>query len=202
MNHSKDSISALKKFIQPRTTVERCELCGRALASEHQHMLNIEAKTLACSCDPCALLFDEQNGVRYRPVPRAGRILVDFQMTDDLWERLQTPIGLAFFVYESAVGHMIAHYPSPAGAITSDLPAIAWEELIVANPALDGFAPDVEALLVNRVRENRIYLRAPIDACYELAGIVRGRWRGLSGGTAVWEEIDRFFTRVKERWYV
>jgi hypothetical protein len=200
MTHAKSSVSALKKFIQPRSSKEQCELCGRELAPEHQHVLNTESRTLACSCDPCALLFESQAGARFRQVPRSGRILNNFQMTDDLWERLQTPIGLAFFVHETAAGCMMAHYPSPAGAISSDLPTTAWNELVAGNPALDSFTPDVEALLVNRTRENRIYLRAPIDTCYELIGIVRGRWRGLSGGSAVWEEIDRFFARARERW--
>jgi hypothetical protein len=38
----------------------------------------------------------------------------------------------------------------------------------------------------------------PIDECFRLVGLIRTHWRGLSGGTAVWAEIGRFFTALKE----
>jgi hypothetical protein len=59
--------------------------------------------------------------------------------------------------------------------------------------------PDVEALLVNRVRDSRDYYIAPIDECYKLVGLIRANWRGLSGGQEVWQEIDRFFSDLKKR---
>jgi hypothetical protein len=59
--------------------------------------------------------------------------------------------------------------------------------------------PDVEALLVNRVRETREYYLVPIDACYKLVGLIRAHWRGLSGGAEVWHEIKHFFDELKER---
>ena len=54
---------------------------------------------------------------------------------------------------------------------------------------------DVEALLVNRIdrREQGSpaeYYIAPIDECYQLVGLIRANWKGLSGGAEVWEEID------------
>ena len=56
-----------------------------------------------------------------------------------------------------------------------------------ANPVLESLEPDVEALLVNRVGHAREasaaeYYIAPIDACYQLVGLIRVHWRGLSGG--------------------
>jgi hypothetical protein len=128
-------------------------------------------------------------------------VLSDFRITDEQWDRLQTPISLAFFLHSSTAGRVAAYYPSPAGATASDLPPDAWRELIDANPSLDNFAPDVEALLVNRVSQARDYFRVPIDVCYELVGLIRARWRGLMGGAEVWVEIDSFFTRIKERWH-
>ena len=53
--------------------------------------------------------------------------------------------------------------------------------------------PDVEALLVNRARGAREHWLVPIDDCYGLVGLIRTRWRGLTGGKEVWEEIGRFF---------
>ena len=54
-------------------------------------------------------------------------------------------------------------------------------------------------LLVNRLGELPEHYRVGVDLCYELVGVVRMHWRGLSGGTAVWAEIGKFFARLKER---
>ena len=42
------------------------------------------------------------------------------------------------------------------------------------------------------------YYRAPIDQCFRLVAILRKHWRGLSGGTEVWSEIDKFFRELDE----
>jgi hypothetical protein len=39
----------------------------------------------------------------------------------------------------------------------------------------------------------------PIDECYGLVGLIRTRWRGLSGGKEVWLEIDDFFEDLDRR---
>jgi hypothetical protein len=67
------------------------------------------------------------------------------------------------------------------------------------NPVLRELKPDVEALLVNRMGELREYYRVPIDECYRLVGLIRGHWRGLSGGAEVWREIGRFFRELNEK---
>ena len=59
--------------------------------------------------------------------------------------------------------------------------------------------PDVEALLINRVGPAREYFLAPIDECYRLVGLIRLHWRGLSGGTEVWKEIQGFFAGSEEQ---
>lgn len=91
----------------------------------------------------------------------------------------------------------MALYPGAAGAIQSQLSLDAWSELAAANPALTALQPDVEALLVNRTKGAREYYLAPIDCCYSLAGLIRTHWRGLSGGSVVWDEIDRYFARLR-----
>ena len=63
---------------------------------------------------------------------------------------------------------------------------------------------DVEALLVNRIGHSRgftgpEYYIVPIDECYKLVGLIRVHWRGLSGGTEVWQEIGHFFDGLKQR---
>jgi hypothetical protein len=72
------------------------------------------------------------------------------------------------------------------------------------NPALRGMKPDVEALLVNRVGHAREatkaeYFIAPMDECYKLVGLIRSQWRGLSGGTEVWQEIGNYFTALRQK---
>jgi hypothetical protein len=84
------------------------------------------------------------------------------------------------------------------GPTESLLTLDSWDEIVGANPILKGIEPDVEALLVNRVRSAREYYIAPIDECYKLVGLIRAHWRGLSGGTEVWNEIDGFFKTLKE----
>jgi hypothetical protein len=75
----------------------------------------------------------------------------------------------------------------------------SWKGLEAENPVLLDFEPDVEALLVNRVRESREHYRVPIDECYKLVGLLRMHWKGLSGGTEVWGEIGRYFDRLRQR---
>ena len=197
---TKRSFDTLRKFIRPPAPVEKCQLCAKPLPPEHRHLLDTTSRDLACSCDPCTFLFVGQVGAKFKPIPRDGRILSNFTMTDEQWAQLQTPIHLAFFVRRTD-GRVDAFYPSPAGATASDLPLDAWNELATTNPILNELEPDVEALLVNRVRNTRDYFRAPIDVCYELVGLVRGHWRGLTGGAEVWAEIDRLTTRIKGRWH-
>ncbi len=189
-------LAALSHFARPRPAAERCELCGLALPSEHPHLLELASRRIACSCDACAVLFSGQESARYRRIPRQGQPLPDFELTDALWDSLHIPINLAFFVHNSAADRVVALYPSPAGAIEALLPLETWPELLARNPVLAELEPDVEALLVNRVGARRDCYRAPIDECFRLVGLIRSHWRGLSGGSEVWEAIERFFARL------
>jgi hypothetical protein len=132
-------------------------------------------------------------------VPRRIEFLENFQLSDEQWESLHLPINLAFFFHSSATQRVVAIYPSPAGATESLLTLEAWGDLVAANPVLNELEPDVEALLVNRVGPIRDFIRAPIDECFKLVGIIRMHWRGLSGGTEVWNQINRFSQNLKER---
>jgi hypothetical protein len=39
----------------------------------------------------------------------------------------------------------------------------------------------------------------PIDECLTLVGLIRTRWRGLTGGKEVWQELQGFFDGLDER---
>lgn len=178
---------------------EHCELCGEAIGADHQHLLDISTRELQCTCRACALLFDRPvagAGVR-RLVPSRSKYLVDFELTDGLWDSLRIPVNMAFFSYNSAAERVLALYPGPMGPTESLLTLEAWEDLEERNPILKGMQRDVEALLINRVRDQRDHFIVPIDECYKLVGIIRLHWKGLSGGREVWGEIDAFFANLK-----
>ena len=132
-------------------------------------------------------------------MPRDVWLLPDFRLPDVTWAGLGLPIDLAFFLHDSKANRVVALYPSPGGAIEAPVAEDAWRKLVEDNPILGKFEPDVEALLVNRLHGTRDHYRAGVDQCYRLVGLVRTHWRGLSGGTAVWGELGRFFAALKER---
>jgi len=86
----------------------------------------------------------------------------------------------------------------------STLTLEGWDALVSSNPILNELEPDVEALLINRVRNMggesyREHYIVPIDACYELVGLIRLKWKGLSGGEEVWKAIAEFFAGLQKR---
>ncbi|MGH7172821.1 MAG: DUF5947 family protein [Gemmataceae bacterium] len=191
------ALASLRRFARPRPLRERCDLCDAELADEHAHMLELSSRRLVCACDACAILFDNPGAGKYRRVPRRVRFLPDFRLPDEAWTALQLPIDLAFFLHSTASERVVAFYPSPAGATEALVPLDAWQSLTEDNPVLRDLEPDVEALLVNRIQQNREHYRAGIDKCYELVGLLRTHWRGLSGGPAVWEVIGGFFAGLR-----
>jgi hypothetical protein len=198
------SIAALRRIARQKPPVERCELCNVELGPGHRHLIEPESRKLVCSCDPCAILFAHADSSKYRRVPRRVRRLSGFRMTDAQWDALRVPIDMAYFFFSTTAGRVVAFYPSPAGSTESLLPLESWDEIVRDNPVLADLEPDVEALLVNRVgiaREQSIgeFFTVPVDECYRLTGIIRARWRGLSGGTEVWSDIGRFFSDLRSR---
>jgi hypothetical protein len=175
--------------------LERCDLCGVELEDTHDHLLEPGRHALRCACAACSVLAGAV-GARWRRVrPRATR-LPEFVMSEERWDALGVPIGLAFFVSSTAAGRIVAFYPGPAGVTESQLPLDAWPAVVADNPVLVDLEPDVEALLVNRARGARDHYRVSVDECYRLAGLVRLHWRGFTGGPALWQEIGQFFARL------
>jgi hypothetical protein len=190
-------INTLRRFRERRSYQEKCEFCGAGLAPEHKHLLEVAKRRIVCTCTPCALRFQDVVGGRFKLVPSDIRYLSEFDLSDSEWESLALPINLAFFFYSTPQQKMNAMYPSPAGATESLLPLTAWTSLVERNPELTTMAADVEGLLVNRVGAKRDYYLVPIDLCFELIGLIRVHWRGLSGGDKVWEEVEIFFSKLR-----
>jgi hypothetical protein len=180
---------------------ERCDLCGEPIPPAHRHLVDLDTRSLSCTCRACVLLFDRRaaGGGHLRLVPTRRRRLDGFQLDDAAWERLRIPVEMAFFFDSGAAGRVVALYPSPMGATESLLELDAWSDLLAANPLLAELEPDVEALLVSRARGMREHWLVPIDDCYELVGVIRSRWKGFGGGEEVWHEIGRFFEDLPRR---
>lgn len=197
---------SLRRLMQQRTSSgparaaqEQCELCSAPLAEEHAHLVELAERRLVCACDACAILFSNQSSGKYRRVPRRIEFLSEFLLSDTTWQSLDLPIELAFFLHNTAMDRIVALYPSLGGAIEALVPRESWEALTKENPVLRKLEPDVEALLVNRVKEARECYRVGIDHCYQLVGLIRKSWRGFSGGKEVWDEIGRFFAHLRKR---
>jgi hypothetical protein len=180
---------------------ERCELCGAPVEAQHRHVLDLSRRELMCCCRACAILFASTaaSAGHYRLVPDRRLRIADLELDDVAWAELRLPVDIAFCVRAGESGRVQAFYPSPMGPTESQLGLEAWEELEAANPVLRTLAPDVEALLVNRSRGARQHWLVPIEDCYALVGLIRGGWRGLTGGAEVWRAIGAFFEGLDRR---
>jgi len=205
------SLSSLRRFlVEPGDTApaqEVCEMCATPVPTQHPHLVQVAERRMICACGPCGFLFNNPGagGGGYRRVP--DRYLSDpgFRLTDAQWDALQIPVGMAFFLHNSAQGKVIACYPSPAGATESELALEAWTAGVGGGRLAAELEPDVEALLVRRDKAraggtsgSAECLLVPIDACYRLVGLVRLHWRGFDGGADAWREIDAFFDALRE----
>jgi len=187
-------VGALRGFARtPAIPSERCELCGTTLAALHAHLIDPASGRLICACAGCIRQSEDGSPDGYRRLPEEVRALPDFCISDLEWDALMIPIGLAFLYRAQDAARVTAVYPGPAGAVQSLLGLEAWQSLVEHNPELGALRAQVEALLIYRVNNARRYYIVPIDRCYALAGVLRQQWRGLTGGAAVWESIERFF---------
>ncbi len=198
--------SRLHRLAAPRPEpaaeeVARCELCAEPIAPTHRHVVDVQARSLLCACRACTLLLGRMGagGGHYRLVPERRLRLPAFKLDEAQWAALRLPVDLAFFFRSSSVDRIAAVYPGAVGATESQLELESWQDLEAANPILAELEDDVEALLVNRAGARREHYLVPIDDCYALTGVLRTHWRGLSGGTDVWREIDAFFDSLRER---
>jgi hypothetical protein len=196
MSLPRKPFEALRRFTRPEAPTERCGLCGTAIPAEHEHLCAPGERKLHCACTACAILFSSEQAARFRRVtPKLEAF--PLCVTDGDWIALGVPVGLAFFYRSTAAGGAVAVYPSPAGPLESAVEEGAWESLVASNPTLRDFEPDVEAILVNRVRGASDSFRCSIDHCYHLIGLVRAHWSGFSGGPELWDAVDAFFGRLR-----
>jgi len=197
-------LAALRRVTRSRPAPpdgERCDMCAASINPDHPHIVDLHSRALMCACRACYLLFtDEQADLRYRAVPDRYLSFAGPGLDEQAWDELQIPVGLAFLFRNSIQDRMVAFYPGPAGATESELPLPAWNRMVARDPGLAVLRPDVEALLVRRSGAGAASCHlVPIDACYELVGQLRSRWRGFDGGREAHDAIDVFFARVAAR---
>lgn len=198
----------LRRFAAPAPRAapaqDRCELCGEKLGDPHPHMVDLRHRSIACACTACALLFTRPagtsapTGARYRTVPDRVRDDPRAPLTDAEWAQLAIPVSVAFFFVNSALGRVVASYPSPAGVTECELDLAAWDRLEATHPLLRALIPDVEAILAVREPAPRTFL-LPIDACYRLAGALRLNWRGFDGGADARRILAEFIADLRRR---
>jgi hypothetical protein len=176
---------------------EQCELCTLTLAAKHRHLLHLDERRILCVCETCWAVRSGE--AEFRPVGNRTVWLEDFALTDEQWASFQIPIGLAFFMVSTVSEGVVGLYPSPAGATECELDLEAWERLCADNPALADLERDAEALIVNRLTDPPQHVIAPIDVAYQLVGVVKSSWEGISGGSATEEAVEGFFAGLRER---
>jgi Family of unknown function (DUF5947) len=197
-------LAGLRRVARTRPAVapgERCEMCAVPITATHSHVVDLKSRALMCSCRSCYLLFTDQDAhLHYRAIPERYLSFPELTLDGRAWDELQIPVGLAFLFRNSVQERTIAFYPGPAGATESELPLDAWDRIVEQSPELAVLRPDVEALLVRRAGgPGGSCFLVPIDACYELVGQLRTRWRGFDGGTEAHTAMDGFFAQVRAR---
>jgi len=178
------SIFKLRRFLEPPP--QKCELCGAAVESTHQHIVDVENRRLMCTCRPCYLLFQHHGsaGGKLRSVSDRFLNLPPIEIPGE-----EIPVSVVFFIRDSVTSRVTAFYPSPAGATEAAIAQETWKEMLEKTPALATLEPDIEALLVCK-HESWIL---PVDACYELVGRIKRSWRGAESQ----REIGDFFENLR-----
>ncbi|WP_432888535.1 DUF5947 family protein [Kribbella sp. CA-245084] len=200
-----DPVAVLREFTggvrEQAAPGEQCEMCAVPIGIQHSHLADVHDHRLLCTCRACYLLFTGQGASHghYRAVPERYRADTEFALTAAQWDAMGIPVNLAFLFYQSDQGRYVAFYPSPGGATESLLDLTAWNEVVADDPLLQELIPDLEAVLLRRVDGGFECHLVPIDACYQLVGIVRQYWEGFAGGEDVWRRIDEFFAGIRER---
>ena len=189
-------VARLQRFIA--APIEHCELCGQIVPERHQHLLDLERREPVCACLGCEMIVGSRADGRYRAIPPIAKRLEGFAMTDAEWRGLQIPIGMAFVFKSTPKNRVVALYPGPAGVTESPVSEEAWQTIVTNNPGVATMVPDVEALLVNRIKRKRLTYRVSIDRCFALAALFRKHWRGFTGGDTVWNAVDHFFAGLDD----
>ena len=190
-------VSRLRHFVSPPSALEYCQFCQVPIAARHPHLIELSSRGVVCACPDCADSPDRPPRLALSPDP------AEFAAAARLCHQRRA-VGRVSDPDRPGVCVSRQRGAAPGGALSGCCrrhPIRARPRSLVGTgggqPGANELAPDVEALLVNRTKESREYYRAPIDRCFALAGLIRTHWRGLSGGSAVWDKIEQYFARLR-----
>ncbi|OLZ11328.1 DUF5947 family protein [Sulfobacillus thermosulfidooxidans] len=192
------SILRVKNWVREdstRTEEDVCEVCNRLIPQTgHRHLLRLQTGQVVCACQHCALLFDAPGQSQYQSIPTRiislGRAMLDMEF----WDRISSPVHLVGIVKRRG-GQAEIFYPSPAGAVSGG--PISREFLTLPlQEALDTMSDEVEVLLFADLSGMTEGFLIPLDRFYELIGLLRLNWQGLSGGNDVSRRIRQFFDQL------
>jgi len=196
---------ALLPFVRQRRerprAEERCEICSAPIEERHRHLVDLRARTLACACAPCALLFTSGATSTWRTIPERIHHDPALVLPAEALAEAGMPVRLAFAFFHSGLQRHVCIYPGPAGTTEAELDPAAWRALAERSPLFAAAAPDVEAILFHGERESATVEAwlVGVDRCYELTGSLRRLWRGFDGGDEVRAALDAFFAALRER---
>ncbi|MEX2552500.1 MAG: DUF5947 family protein [Actinomycetota bacterium] len=190
-------VSGLRQLVKPppKEDEERCDLCDLPIPTKHRHLLHLDERRIVCVCATCWAIRSGDAG--YRPAGNRTVWLDDFNLPGELWASFQVPIGLCFFFFSGTAKKIVGLYPSPAGATECELYLDSWDEMKELNPILETLEVDIEALIINRLVEPPQYAIAPIDQAYELVGLIKANWEGISGGSGLSTAVENYFEALK-----
>ena len=176
-------------------------MCREVLGGRHGHVVEVEQRSIVCACRACYLLFFSEGaaGGKYRSVPERVRHDPATPLDEADWNELQIPVAMAFFFVNSALGRVVAGYPSPGGMTECELDLAAWDRLVAAYPLFAAMTPDVEAVFVNRAEPGGEVFLLPIDRCYSLVGELRLRWQGFDGGAEAHAALAAFLADLRSQ---
>jgi hypothetical protein len=184
----------------------RCGVCDAVIGRVHRHLLAVAGRALVCGCADCHARPDSDrhraDPDRYLAVPDRYLAVPDryLEFAGDVldaatWDELRVPAGLAFVSRPAAGAGLVVCGPALGRTTEAELPEPVWERLVERHPSFAVLRPGVEALLLRRAG----CFLVPIDACLELAGMLRTSWRGFDGGPAGAGSLASFFARVRAR---
>ena len=185
-------------------------MCAEPIADEHQHVVNVAARQLMCTCRGCYLLFSDPHAkLRYRAVP--GPV-------PDVLRLHAGPSGLGGAADSRRAGVLLPQLrawtrpspstrdrrapPSPSWTSTPGAPSRRRPPAGACSPTTSrrcwcGFPTASTPIPNSTPRPSAIW--CPSTPATNSSGRLRMLWRGFDGGQEVREFVDEFFDRIKAR---
>ncbi|WP_053960305.1 DUF5947 family protein [Sulfobacillus thermosulfidooxidans] len=177
---------------------EVCEVCNRLIpAHDHRHLLRLQTAQVVCACPHCALLFDAPGQNQYQTIPTRIKKLDRAILGQDFWDVMKVPVHLVGIIKRRG-GQAEIFYPSPAGAVSGG-PISQGFLTPSLQQALGSVSDEVEVLLIADLAGMSEGFLIPLDRFYELIGLLRLSWQGLSGGNEVSRRIHQFFDQLAQQ---